>query len=315
MAFREKVGLADAYGRLLLPCEFEEITYTPGERIALAKTSECIPLKKGTGLFDIAGATILPCVLDSIAPAFVGGWALATMLGVTGSVDEHGQIDNDFMESLLAASTEKSGIGSYVANKRLIALRPTCASAHNNLGIYYLENEEYKEGMRCLKLAHKLAPENKQIAENLKQAKADRKERRYNRVLNALAMTGAVLDVAATTVSTVSGSNYNTSTTATTAPVVDAYSNTPDNNGGKKKSRATSASASDRDVRWMQANYQSQKRTYSNYESQLIDMKTYPEKYNDSQRRQIQSNMKRIRETIISHGGTCSKSSMETWRP
>ena len=313
MIYRGKVGLADAYGRLLIPCEFEEIVFTPGKRVVLARADDCYPVEKGVGLFDIAGATILPCVLDSISPTFVGGRAFAEMLGVEGSVDKYGQIGDDFMEALLDVSVKGDGLNSPVAYKRLIALRPVCAAAHNNLGIFYLEMEEYKEGIRCLKLANKLAPGNEQIAENLEQAKADRKERRYNRVLNALSVAGAIVDVAATTVSNISGSDYSTSTAATVP--TGTYGNGSNGDDGKKKSRAASTSTSDRDVRWMQANYQAQKRTYSNYESQLIQMKTYPEKYNDSQRRQIQSKMKQIRETIISHGGTCSKSSMETWRP
>lgn len=70
---------------------------------------------------------------------------------------------------------------------------------------------------------------------------------------------------------------------------------------------------SDRNAKWMTANYQTQKAVYSNYESQLINMSTYPSKYNESQKKDIQAKMKNIRETIVSHGGTCQKSKWETW--
>ena len=119
MIYRGKVGLADAYGRLLIPCEFEEIVFTPGKRVVLARADDCYPVEKGVGLFDIAGATILPCVLDSISPTFVGGRAFAEMLGVEGSVDKYGQIGDDFMEALLDVSVKGDGLNSPVAYYRI----------------------------------------------------------------------------------------------------------------------------------------------------------------------------------------------------
>lgn len=71
-----------------------------------------------------------------------------------------------------------------------------------------------------------------------------------------------------------------------------------------------------KNVLWMKGNYQSQKMVYSNYESQLSKMKTsYPDGYSDTQRVDIQSKMKKVRETILNHGGTCNASPMETWKP
>ena len=52
--------------------------------------------------------------------------------------------------------------------------------AHNNMGIMDIEKENYKDGMNRLKIANKLAPENAGIEANLKQAKKDRRERRWN---------------------------------------------------------------------------------------------------------------------------------------
>lgn len=69
-------------------------------------------------------------------------------------------------------------------------------------------------------------------------------------------------------------------------------------------------------VLWMKGNYQTQKMVYSNYESQLYKMKNYyPNDYSDSQRIDIQRKMKKVRETILNHGGTCNSSPMETWKP
>lgn len=73
------------------------------------------------------------------------------------------------------------------------------------------------------------------------------------------------------------------------------------------------ANPSDRDVKWMQGNYSTMKRVYSECESQLIKMSTYPEQYNDRQRRDIQAKMRQTRQTITQHGGTCAKSTWEDW--
>ncbi|WP_163216611.1 hypothetical protein [Bacteroides sp. 224] len=71
----------------------------------------------------------------------------------------------------------------------------------------------------------------------------------------------------------------------------------------------------DRNAKWMRDNYQIQKKVYSDGETLLIKMKTYPETYNNSLRIDTQTRMKKVRETIISHGGTCVQSEWETWKP
>lgn len=59
---------------------------------------------------------------------------------------------------------------------------------------------------------------------------------------------------------------------------------------------------------------QMDKRTYSNYESQLAKMKTYWEtQYNDSIRRDIQQNMKKIRQKWESRGYKMFRSPLEDW--
>lgn len=73
--------------------------------------------------------------------------------------------------------------------------------------------------------------------------------------------------------------------------------------------------------KWMVGNYSTAARTYSNWESQLIDMKVNPEKYSKNKQsfikevRDIQSKMRDIRKKIESAGATCAISSMETWNP
>ena len=55
------------------------------------------------------------------------------------------------------------------------------------------------------------------------------------------------------------------------------------------------------------------KKSYYDYENQLSKMKTYPETYNDSDRRYIQSKMKEIRNKLQQSGYTLNKSQWEDW--
>lgn len=92
-----------------------------------------------------------------------------------------------------------------------------------------------------------------------------------------------------------------------------SFTGTGESSGSGSTTR--NVKASDRNSKWMTGNYSTMKNTYSNYETQLIKMNTYPSQYNDSQRKDIQSKMRKIRQTITSHGGTCAKSQWEDWQP
>lgn len=80
----------------------------------------------------------------------------------------------------------------------------------------------------------------------------------------------------------------------------------------KKSNDKGNSKVSDRNAKWMQSSYSISKKTYNDYETQLIKMSTGH--YNDSQRRDIQAKMSKIRKTIIQHGGTCAKSKWEDWQ-
>lgn len=55
-------------------------------------------------------------------------------------------------------------------------------------------------------------------------------------------------------------------------------------------------------------------RVYSDYQSQLIDMKVYPSRYSDSRRKDIQAKMRQIREDLEKNNpGLAYKSDLETW--
>ncbi|MDO4164908.1 MAG: hypothetical protein Q4D56_11100, partial [Bacteroides sp.] len=65
-------------------------------------------------------------------------------------------------------------------------------------------------------------------------------------------------------------------------------------------------------------NYSALSRSYSNWESRLIKMANYPEKYSKQDFNEvpsIQRKMKEIREKITEMGGTQAQSKWETWKP
>jgi len=103
------------------------------------------------------------------------------------------------------------------------------------------------------------------------------------------------------------------STTINNEETITNNSSLIDENPNQRNNKQGKSSDSDRDGKWLTANYSSQKYVYSNYESQLIKMSTNPSYYNETQKKDIQAKMKKIRETIVSHGGTCTKSQWETW--
>lgn len=196
-----KQGVADTYGRVLLPCKFKEVAYQANEKLIIVRS----PSNKRTasariGIYNCRGAMVLPCVLDSIS-SFSKGFATAKIGNVPITIDRNGMVNDDCINQLLSEGQGKS-LDYY---RRIIGLRPTCAQAHNNIGIHYLELKMYKEGMASLKMAHTLCPSDKTISENLEKAKADRKERRYNRVINVLNTVSTVTEVAAATYSAATG--------------------------------------------------------------------------------------------------------------
>lgn len=115
---------------------------------------------------------------------------------------------------------------------------------------------------------------------------------------------------AANTYKSIKSGTYSSSSSAAGS---ETYTDALDTPSSAKTN--SSSSTSDRDVTWMKSNYQSQKAVYSNYETQIIKMYNYPEKCDASRLKEIQRKMKKVRETIVSHGGTCNQSKWESWTP
>lgn len=196
----DKWGIVDYYGRCIIDPVFDAIDYD--------KNGQVFIVNKGDkyGMYNLAGEMILPPGLDAIEN-FEDGKAAVWMSYETGYVDTKGFISDSLLEKVFtkAAILDKSGVDTEALPlyKQILTVNPAYAMAHNNIGIMMIEQESFKEGMDRLKIANLMDPNSKEISENLKQAKKDRNDRRWNRISAGLETAAAVLLVATATYSAV----------------------------------------------------------------------------------------------------------------
>ena len=192
----DKWGVVDHYGRLVISCSFDMIEYMPDSEMFAVYKDESV------GLYSRTGALLVPPSYDRIEP-FVGGTSVGWINFEHGQIGADGLVMDDLLDRAFAKAVvyDEAGLHSEarVQYKKILCIDPTYAMVHNNLGIMDIEGESFKEGMNRLKIANKLDPENKEIEANLKQAKKDRRERRWNRVEQGFMTAANIIGVAAGT--------------------------------------------------------------------------------------------------------------------
>ncbi|MBP3641028.1 WG repeat-containing protein [Parabacteroides merdae] len=195
-------GVGDSFGRIIVPCEYEDITYDRNGHAFVVQE------KEHYGFYGIDGLIRAFTGFDLIG-GFADGTAPIWVDNETGTVTEDGTIDPEFIQRLyvLGETAEKNGDTQRARQlyARIIKIEPTFAMAYNNFGLLELKSEAYSEGMSKLKLAHELAPENEQITANYKQARKDQKSRRWDKVISGLETAGTLVGVAATTYAAIEG--------------------------------------------------------------------------------------------------------------
>lgn len=139
------------------------------------------------------------------------------------------------------------------------------------------------------------------LDESLYDAIRERKrEQRLQNLEKGLVIAGAVLGTAAAVAGTISAVQNNSSGVGNSTPQVGSQSKT---NGSKNNASASSA-----------LNERSLIDAYNGYHGQLSDMKTWPERHNHTQRKNIQNKMREIRQELKNkYGRTISKSEFEDW--
>lgn len=296
------VGVVDSYGRQIISPTFNSIAYQPKEHIFVVEEAATFGGKPAVGLINRAGGWIIPGVFESVGK-YSGGVATASVGDYTTKVDVNGVVETEFIEKLLRASADEQGT---FYTERLIGIWPTCAPAHNNMGIYYASNrDDLKHAINHFTVAHRLEPDNEDFKTNMKAAKSERNGRRWNRVLTGLQIAGAVLTIGAMTYSAVSGNTAMSSAdfaTAGTSSYSDSDYSTP-SSGSSKASKAASSKKDDKGISMSQAvsmkNYQT---SYDRYESMVIDCNVNPEKHRPGDKREYQRKMKEIRRKLEQMG-------------
>lgn len=179
------------------------------------------------------------------------------------------------------------------------------ALAYNNLGASWEARDEPKMAKTYYQLAVNTDPTFALAAENLERAKKTAREKKWNSVINTLETIGGVLNTASDMVNAFSGN-----TAAATSVGGSTTTSTHTNNDvdileakaakAKEDARLTPLKNRDSNV-------------YQDYEGQLSSMKTFPERYDDQQRRTIQMKMKQIRTKWEQKGFKMYHSEWENW--
>lgn len=196
-------GIVDAWGRGHHRCSNNNVRYYPQSR-CFVLTATMNDNARRDRIMTEGGKIVMPFVLDRIGD-FKGGKADCDMAGLSGTVTPDGIVNDELVANLLDKAQGMEDKAAASLYYRILTLRPTTAEAQCNYALYDLSLSNNKEGMSRLKVAHDLAPDNQEIAACLKEARSDRRKRRWNRVGKALAITGTVAMTTATTYSAVKG--------------------------------------------------------------------------------------------------------------
>lgn len=229
----DSIGIVDQWGRVIVPAWFSEIQTQPDEGTFIVKRNNLY----GAYLYN-GSKLIRPC-FDSMTP-FLDGVSEVTAENVKGWLDVSGYLDPDFLASIAQLGIDqqrKSPAEARRIYERILSINPEYAMAYNNIALIDIEWKDYNKGMRKLKLAHELEPEDTIISNNLKWAKESRKERRKERWNEAFEIIGVVLNTTATVYST-----YSAIHGGETASAGTSGTNYVNNSSGSTKKASSKAS-------------------------------------------------------------------------
>ncbi|MBQ0023911.1 MAG: WG repeat-containing protein [Prevotellaceae bacterium] len=201
------LGIKDNYGRWIVPPLFNAVTQDKDDQCFIV----CRDSLYGCYLWN--GARVVNTFFDSMSE-FNNGRSHVSSYGVHGYLDLDGNMNPDFISDLaeMGKSTEiTNSIKAHKIYERCTDISPDYASAYNNIGILDLKAHDYNKGMRNLKLAIELEPDNEIFTNNLEIAKNDRKERRSRRLNTGLTIATAVISLGCTAYSTYSSISGNSS--------------------------------------------------------------------------------------------------------
>ena len=196
----DTLGYKDEYERMIVPQGYDKVVLDKDDAVFLVSKSGL------WGAYLYNGAKLINPCFDSMSP-FSQGKSDVMALNVKGWIDLEGNLDPNLLYDMVNMGIQQEGNSKIAARKtyeRVLSINPEYASAYNNLALIDIENKDYNKGMRKLKLAHELVPNDSVIAKNLQWAKDSRKERRSERWSKGFEIAGAIIGVASTAYSTYS---------------------------------------------------------------------------------------------------------------
>lgn len=168
---------------------------------------------------------------------------------------------------------------------------------YNNIGVLYEQTNDLQNAQACYEKALHISTSNTQAYNNLKRVKRANRLAKFNNAMNALNNFGQGL-------STIGGG---AATTTGDVSIESSISNKQAVTSLEEKAAKTKRDAYLTPLRDRESN------AYSDYISLLLNMKLYPQKYDDSQRRKIQATMKQIRTKWEQKGFKFQHSEWEDW--
>ncbi|MBQ8047499.1 MAG: WG repeat-containing protein [Prevotella sp.] len=198
-------GIRDNYRRMVVPERFEEVSYDKANHVYIVKDQD-----SHYGVFSYKGDQLFRPLFDSIG-GFSAGRSNVSIDDYSGWIENEGNMQEEFMDNICDAGLDFDQAGNSEKARelyeRILLIDPNHVMALNNLAIMDINNKDYNKGMRKLKLAHKLAPDNKLVDENLHEAKQNRNERRWNRIGRAMDIVAAVAETAVAVMALADDSN------------------------------------------------------------------------------------------------------------
>lgn len=196
----DSLGYQDQYSRRIVPEGYEQIILDKDDCAFIVKKNG----KYGAYLYN--GAKLIQPCFDSMSQ-FTKGRSTVSARSIKGWIDLEGNLAPDFLYNMASLGIEQEKTSNAQARQtyeNILDINPEYASAYNNLALMDIANKDYNKGMRKLKLAHELSPNDSIIIKNLKWAKESRKERRYERWMSGFEIAGAIIGIASTAYSTYS---------------------------------------------------------------------------------------------------------------
>ncbi|MBQ2950410.1 MAG: WG repeat-containing protein [Prevotella sp.] len=310
-------GAKDSEGKEIIPHIYEAIFEPEHNIVRVVKNGKY-------GLFNLdSQIEIVPCVYDEISPFESNGYSTVRLGTEIGEINIYGYCDLE-MSLLKDLRGEDNTTKKYNKMIKLAKVNPYNLEVLCSLGAYYMNQEDYKNAISFYGKAKELIGDSYdfniiQYRNKAHRGYANAWDFHDGYYVKSEASTSTGWDYLAQFINS-SVALYSTISTIKNDNNVSnsGYGNNETfspQESSSNRNNSSNDTNSDRNAKWMAANYQSQKAVYSNYESQLIKMNANMDSYNESQRKDIQAKMKNVRETIVSHGGTCPKSSWETWTP